>query len=573
MTVSPSPRELLLLRAALSSDPEIVAASWQDWSSQIPLEIAPYSELRLLPAVRANLGRVASSIKLPDKLLGKAKATFTRGYTLALTTLPVIDELKQHCPVMLIKGLAMCARFDAWASRPMADVDIQVPSEALDGALEILARSGWTPQHGMTWGSLRHRSSLRRDSWNFTRGVGEVDLHWRLGMGRVDHDLGQQMWETSNSIAFGRRTLTVQSSEFALVTTLHHGLLMGDHTDTLQTLVDAAWLLPRCNADVVASLLRETNLQEPFMDLAECFRSIGVTDGSEVLDRLEEVAAMSRTKGRQAPQKPTGVPAETTLLRRPALYWWWTALGRKAKIERALLRLAGPCSKPLVPAQPRAEYDLRDCGVLDEIGGPGWAWPEPDRSHFWTDRADARLLIPLPALDDYTIVIGFAERASRNAHIDIFANGLHVGSKRIMSSLTDSACCLLIPRRALFGPWVELSIRPKPYNPVQADFVSTFGAPVRRIRVLDSHHMAQVFSGHEVPKLYPRLVRGEEPYASKLARIEAKIENSPHKTSRALPEDFDPLLYVLSYPDLFEVEVDPYEHFLSYGRHEGRVWR
>jgi hypothetical protein len=40
-----------------------------------------------------------------------------------------------------------------------------------------------------------------------------------------------------------------------------------------------------------------------------------------------------------------------------------------------------------------------------------------------------------------------------------------------------------------------------------------------------------------------------------------------------MPMDFDPVLYVLSYDDLFEHEVDPYEHFLAYGRKERRGWR
>jgi hypothetical protein len=68
-------------------------------------------------------------------------------------------------------------------------------------------------------------------------------------------------------------------------------------------------------------------------------------------------------------------------------------------------------------------------------------------------------------------------------------------------------------------------------------------------------------------------LEGEEPYASKLARIKAKIENSPHKNANELPDDFDPLLYVLSYGDLFEREVDPFEHFIRFGSHEDRAWR
>jgi len=67
-----------------------------------------------------------------------------------------------------------------------------------------------------------------------------------------------------------------------------------------------------------------------------------------------------------------------------------------------------------------------------------------------------------------------------------------------------------------------------------------------------------------------KIFRGEEPHASKWARIQKKMDASPLQDARELPANFDPKRYVLSYPDLFEHEVDPYEHFLNWGRHEGR---
>ena len=67
-----------------------------------------------------------------------------------MNALPLIAELDRHCPVMLTKGLAICVRFDAWSSRPMADVDIQVPLDALARASEIFTEEGWTPGGTMT---------------------------------------------------------------------------------------------------------------------------------------------------------------------------------------------------------------------------------------------------------------------------------------------------------------------------------------------------------------------------------------------------------------------------------------
>ena len=73
--------------------------------------------------------------------------------------------------------------------------------------------------------------------------------------------------------------------------------------------------------------------------------------------------------------------------------------------------------------------------------------------------------------------------------------------------------------------------------------------------------------------LYLKILNGDEPEASKFARIKKKIDTSARRGSSKIPQDFEPITYVLSYPDLFESEVDPYEHYVSYGRRERRFYR
>src|SRR5262249_14114603 len=148
--------------------------SWKTWESQMPLENAPLHELRLLPAIYAHLSHIAPSLTLPNKLRGKAKAIFTRNSLISSASLPIIRKLFRKCPVMLTKSLAICLRFNAWSSRPMADVDIHVPFRSLERACKVLVSSGWMPRYGMTLPSIIHRSCLRRDSWNFTKG--QVDI-------------------------------------------------------------------------------------------------------------------------------------------------------------------------------------------------------------------------------------------------------------------------------------------------------------------------------------------------------------------------------------------------------------
>ena len=105
-----------------------------------------------------------------------------------------------------------------------------------------------------------------------------------------------------------------------------------------------------------------------------------------------------------------------------------TCSAERSRLERLLLKWLGPFSKPLKPASAKEEYDMRECAVVDEIGGPGWCWPEPDRTCFWADRADARLLVPLKHVEDHLLVLAFADhqRRSPNGRIGVFANGLYV---------------------------------------------------------------------------------------------------------------------------------------------------
>src|SRR5690349_2364607 len=114
-----SESEELLLKAALNPSVDIARQSWENWASQGAIENAPHHELRLLTAVYAHLSWIAPAFRLPNKLRGKAKAIFTRSNLLASATLPMINELGRHSPVMLTKGLAMCIRFGTWSSRPM----------------------------------------------------------------------------------------------------------------------------------------------------------------------------------------------------------------------------------------------------------------------------------------------------------------------------------------------------------------------------------------------------------------------------------------------------------------------
>ena len=260
-----------------------------------------------------------------------------------------------------------------------------------------------------------------------------------------------KMWESGQGVEYAGTNLLLQSPEFALITTLHHGFLAGHRADALQSIVDAAWLLPRCENAELIRLINEARLLEQFRKLLEYFGTLGIFDRNSVRAELDEKVVGLRAAKANAPRIPPTPAIETALLRRPALYRLWNVLGRKPKLEQLIIQWTGPFSNPLKSLSPRDEYDLRDCAIIDEIAGPGWSWPEPDRKCFWTDRADARLLIPLRYVDDHLLIITFDKRFSPNDRIDIFANGLYVTQKHLSDRLAETVCCVVVDRRMLSG--------------------------------------------------------------------------------------------------------------------------
>jgi hypothetical protein len=593
-------QEQQLLSAALNPDATVAVEAWEKWAGEVRLEEAPYSELRMLSPVYEHLNRIAPSVKLPNKLRGKARSTFTKNRLLAHEALPILREMSRHTQVLLTKGIAMCVRFDAWSSREMGDIDIQVPQAAFAKVCEILSQSGWIPHYGMTWASLEHRSSLRRNSWNLAKGHAQLDLHWRAADGPSEDWFTCKMWESAEPAELLGHPLLLLSSEFSFFTSLNHGFNFGTRADAVQTVIDATSLLPVCRPDRLIPLLKKANLSEPLRQVAEMLKSAGLAklisriadDYREVLDTTSAVACKAQVKGeassstngetdvKQAVDPSlTSAKREKALLRHPALYRLWEMLGRDPRIERLLMRLSGPLSRPLAWSGAfKEDYDLRDCAVMDQVAGPGWGWPEPGRVCFWSDRADARLLIPLRHMGDQLIVLGLAECRlySPNRRINVFMNGFHSGVIDVKERLEMSEYCFLVPRRLLFRPHVEISFRPQPYEGERGMPPSSYwlmrSIPVRRLRVIDIPHLNTVFNEEFSPLRVEMLNAKPNPQGSKLERIKWKIETSPFRNDTRLPSGFDPAVYVLFHPDLIEHEVDPCHHFIHHGQAEGRSW-
>lgn len=100
-------------------------------------------------------------------------------------------------PVLLLKGMAMYAYFDAGHPRIMADADIAVPEEHFAEAKRIMLESGLEPSH--TVESL-HSIDLKQGDPEDKRNYYELDLHHRVF--KRNNDKGTDVWARTREISF-----------------------------------------------------------------------------------------------------------------------------------------------------------------------------------------------------------------------------------------------------------------------------------------------------------------------------------------------------------------------------------
>lgn len=186
MGSSPShvPTELQghLLRAALLQGPPAQEA-WKLWRDRAHLETLDPESSRLLPLAYRNLGDSLRGDPWLPRMRGTARHTLCRNLSLFTVMAKVLRALQQaDIPTMLLKGAALVIvhHRDA-ALRPMADLDVLVPTVEAERAVAILQQSGFRPI------LYEGRSRVTPNFIRLTHAVGmagphgrEFDLHWHM---------------------------------------------------------------------------------------------------------------------------------------------------------------------------------------------------------------------------------------------------------------------------------------------------------------------------------------------------------------------------------------------------------
>jgi len=210
----------LLLRAALLSGTDAVQA-WHDLRPHFNADRADRASRRIFPLLDANLRRhgiddpiMAELTPVRQHAASKNRALFDAARTL----LRVLEDA--GISTLLLKGGAVAARlYRDVGLRPMADVDVVVPTDRAWSALEVLRRAGWSPRVAITPAFLR----MQHAADVFAEGASvKCDLHWHVYWECCQPDADADLWASSLPLDFeGVPTRTLGPADQLLHVCVH----------------------------------------------------------------------------------------------------------------------------------------------------------------------------------------------------------------------------------------------------------------------------------------------------------------------------------------------------------------
>ena len=239
--------DVALLQAGLL-DGEPAKAAFRQWRALVDFEGAhDGGQYRMLPLVYANMARLGLSDPVMARLKGVHRHAWSQGQMRQHAAVGVFRMLQTlKIPVMVSKGMALAQVFyPNPALRPMQDVDILVPRDKAETALEHLFKAGWSygaitlPKHG-----------IARDVWMARfPGIGlvnpagwEVDLHWRPVHDCSHPFLDEEFWRTAEPLPCGPVTVRRPDATHLLLHVIAHGL-RPNPLSPLRWVADAAMIL------------------------------------------------------------------------------------------------------------------------------------------------------------------------------------------------------------------------------------------------------------------------------------------------------------------------------------------
>jgi putative nucleotidyltransferase-like protein len=214
----PTAEEERLLRAALSSPTEALDACHA--LHDIDVRRLRESARRLLPLLYVNLQALELHGPLLEVAEREYRRTASRNAALFDHGRALVQNLETAgVATMVLKGTALVTRYYRDAGvRPMADLDLLIPSAMFFSALAGFQRAGWTPSCLLTRSVLRTTHAVP-----FTTPDGfTCDLHWRVFPEPAPPGGDDALWAASVEVDFcGAKTRALSSADQLLHVCVH----------------------------------------------------------------------------------------------------------------------------------------------------------------------------------------------------------------------------------------------------------------------------------------------------------------------------------------------------------------
>jgi hypothetical protein len=251
-----SQAEDALLRATLRDGDEAIEA-FAEWRALFDFEGEHEAgEFRLLPLLHANLARLGVKDPIMGRLRGIHRHAWAEGQRRQRSAGMVLRLLAgAGIPTMFTKGLALAQDYYPDPSlRPMQDIDLLVPRDRAEGAIEILREAGWhftdTLNAYSLGGGERAAFMTLNNGLGMRDGLGnEVDVHWQALHECAVPFLSDWFWADTEPLAISGQESVRPGPGPLLFHVISHGL-RPNPMSPLRWVADATMILKRSGSDI-----------------------------------------------------------------------------------------------------------------------------------------------------------------------------------------------------------------------------------------------------------------------------------------------------------------------------------
>ncbi|MDQ1431290.1 MAG: hypothetical protein QOF40_1892 [Actinomycetota bacterium] len=231
----PDDLQTALLRAALC-DGDTAASAWHGLRRDFVIDDVWDPEVhRLLPLVHHNL--TAAGVEDPDfaRMRGIQRRTWFQNQQRIHGIKPVLAQLQAAgVQTLLLKGVPLALTYyEDVGLRPMLDVDVLVPYDSFDRALDLLEQDGWRDL-GLDIPRDRRRRMYHGAGMSHPDGR-SLDVHWQLALpfvlAHAESESSDDFFRAAVPLSLGDLEVTTLDPADMLLHLVVHGLWSGSEAN------------------------------------------------------------------------------------------------------------------------------------------------------------------------------------------------------------------------------------------------------------------------------------------------------------------------------------------------------